>query len=224
MSAAVSLFALSAFISLQSGNCLEIPKWADIFSALQPYKDQVDGAENGDPRLGFVQLNSGTTTFNATLNLTGHILLGLGIASSLLLYMFFNAFDTVGGGDDYGFARNKRDTSSYMDIITILDEAIQSHTGGSADANLCADKFLCQVLLDGVENVSTSENSLRSFLWKKLSPPAILTPPSSSAQNDLLASWQNSGQKEACEEFSRKCFLDPYEIKAVLDSPLTEWQ
>ena len=53
------------------------------------------------------QLNSGTTTFNATLNLTGHILLGLGIASSLLLYMFFNAFDTVGGGDDYGFARNK---------------------------------------------------------------------------------------------------------------------
>jgi len=137
-----ALFTLSTLTSLpSSGNCLEIPKWSDIFSALQPYKSEQDRMleevdENGEPRLGFVQLNSGTTTFNATLNLTGHILLGLGIASSLLLYMFFNAFDTVGGGDDYGFAsKNKRDTSSYLDIITVLDEAIQSHTGGSADAN-----------------------------------------------------------------------------------------
>merc|ERR1711997_601638 len=214
MSAAVSLFALSAFVLLQSGNCLEIPKWADIFSALQPYKDEVDQAENGEPRLGFVQLNSGTTTFNATLNLTGHILLGLGIASSLLLYMFFNAFDTVGGGDDYGFARNQRDTTSYLDIITVLDEAIQSHTGGSADANICADKVICHVLSDGMVKGSTSENSLRSFLWKELS----------SANNDLLRSWQENGQNQTCEEFSRKCFLDPYEIKAVLDSQLSEWQ
>ena len=55
-----------------------------------------------------------------------------------------------------------------MDIITLLDEAIQSHTGGSADANLCADKFLCQLLSDGEENISPSNNTLRSFLWKKL--------------------------------------------------------
>ena len=41
-------------------------------------------------------------------------------------------------------------------------------SGGSADANQCADKFLCQVLSEGMENVSTSQNSLRSFLWKKL--------------------------------------------------------
>merc|ERR1719411_788001 len=124
MSAAVSLFALSAFILLQSGNCLEIPKWADIFSALQPHKDEVDQAENGEPRLGFVQLNSGTTTFNATLNLTGHILLGLGIASSLLLYMFFNAFDTV-GGDGYGFTKNKREASSkdFREVLALLDNA-----------------------------------------------------------------------------------------------------
>lgn len=217
-----ALFTLSTLTLLpSSGNCLEIPKWSDIFSALQPYKSEQDRMleevdENGEPRLGFVQLNSGTTTFNATLNLTGHILLGLGIASSLLLYMFFNAFDTVGGGDDYGFAsKNKRDTSSYLDIITVLDEAIQSHTGGSADANQCADKFLCQVLSEGMENVSTSQNSLRSFLWKKLS----------SANNDVFDSWlKNSGQREICQGFSTKCFLDPYEIKAVLDSPLSEWQ
>lgn len=220
-----ALFTLSTLTLLpSSGNCLEIPKWSDIFSALQPYKseqdrmlDVLDDAENnGEPRLGFVQLNSGTTTFNATLNLTGHILLGLGIASSLLLYMFFNAFDTVGGGDDYGFAsKNKRDTSSYLDIITVLDEAIQSHTGGSADANQCADKFLCQVLSEDMENVSTSQNSLRRFLWKKLS----------SANNDVFDSWlKNSGQREICQGLSTKCLLDPYEIKAVLDSPLSEWQ
>lgn len=222
MSATVSLFALSALTLLHSGNCLEIPKWADIFSALKPYRSEhdqmlheVDEAENGEPRLGFVQLNSGTTTFNATLNLTGHILLGLGIASSLLLYMFFNAFDTVGGGDDYGFARNKRDTSSYLDIITVLDEAIQSHTGGSADANQCADKFICQVLTEGLEKSHSSKNSLRSFLWKKLSH----------ANNEVFNTWlENSGQNETCQELSTKCFLDPYEIKAVLDSPLTEWQ
>jgi len=221
MSVAVSLFTLCTLVSsLQCGNCLEIPKWADIFSALQPYKDEnnqmleeVDEADNGEPRLGFVQLNSGTTTFNATLNLTGHILLGLGIASSLLLYMFFNAFDTV-GGDGYGFAKNKRDTSSYMDIITLLDEAIQSHTGGSADANLCADKFLCQLLSDGEENISPSNNTLRSFLWKKLS----------NVNNDLLVSWRENGQSKTCLELSTKCFLDPYEIKAVLNSPITEWQ
>ena len=57
--------------------------------------------------LFYQQLNSGTA-FNTTLNLTGYILLGLGIASYLLLYvMFFNAFDTVGGSYDFDFVRNK---------------------------------------------------------------------------------------------------------------------
>ena len=64
MSVAVSLFTLCTLVSsLQCGNCLEIPKWADIFSALQPYKDEnnqmleeVDEADNGEPRLGFVQV------------------------------------------------------------------------------------------------------------------------------------------------------------------------
>ena len=46
------------------------------------------------------QINTGGTTFNTTLNLTGHILLGLGIASSLLLYMWLEALD---GGDSYGY-------------------------------------------------------------------------------------------------------------------------
>ena len=117
-----------------SSLALEMPKWTDIFSSLQPYQDP-SIVEEGDPRIGFVQvsisglvkerkqpqkkmlnltnfqLNSGTTTFNATLNLTGHILLGLGIASSLLLYMFFNAFDSAGNEGDYGYFASKNKAS-----------------------------------------------------------------------------------------------------------------
>ena len=41
----------------------------------------------------------------------------------------------------------------------------------------------------------------------------------------MFDSWlKNSGQREICQGLSTKCFLDPYEIKAVLDSPLSEWQ
>ena len=47
-------------------------------------------------------MNSGTTAFNTTLNLTGHILLGLGIASALLTYMFLQALQG-GGEDDSGY-------------------------------------------------------------------------------------------------------------------------
>ena len=77
----------------------------------------------------FLQLNSGSTTYNATLNLTGHILLGLGIASSLLLYMFFNAFDSAGdsGGyseesSGYGFfnRRSKVPCQQQLEIICNL--------------------------------------------------------------------------------------------------------
>ena len=49
--------------------------------------------EAGEPRVGFIQLNSGSTSFNTTLNLTGPILLGLGIAAATLFYAYFNAFN-----------------------------------------------------------------------------------------------------------------------------------
>ena len=49
--------------------------------------------EAGDARVGFIQLNSGSTSFNTTLNLTGPILLGLGIAAATLFYAYFNAFN-----------------------------------------------------------------------------------------------------------------------------------
>ena len=45
-------------------------------------------------------MNSGTATFNTTLNLTGHILLGLGIASGLLAYMFIQALNGLGGEEE----------------------------------------------------------------------------------------------------------------------------
>ena len=49
--------------------------------------------EDGEARVGFIQLNSGSTSFNTTLNLTGPILLGLGIAAATLFYAYFNAFN-----------------------------------------------------------------------------------------------------------------------------------
>ena len=58
--------------------------------------------------------------------MTGHILLGLGIASSLLLYMFFNAFDEVGsdsgGYGGHGFFKNKvRDQYIVHCIVDYLE-------------------------------------------------------------------------------------------------------
>ena len=57
-----------------------------------PDADQLVLEEPGEARLGLVQLNSGSTNFNTTLNLTGPILLGLGIAAATLFYAYFNAF------------------------------------------------------------------------------------------------------------------------------------
>ena len=57
-----------------------------------PDADQLILEEPGEARLGLVQLNSGSTNFNTTLNLTGPILLGLGIAAATLFYAYFNAF------------------------------------------------------------------------------------------------------------------------------------
>ena len=45
------------------------------------------------------QLGSGTTTYNVTLNLTGHILMAIGIAGSVLAYMFLSGMSNDGGGD-----------------------------------------------------------------------------------------------------------------------------
>ena len=57
-----------------------------------PDTDRLVLQEPGEARLGLVQLNSGSTNFNTTLNLTGPILLGLGIAAATLFYAYFNAF------------------------------------------------------------------------------------------------------------------------------------
>merc|ERR1712029_447499 len=86
--------------------------WTDIFPGLQPYKDSNE-KEDGDPRVGFIQLNSGSTSFNTTLNLTGPILLGIGIAAATLFYAYFNAFN----------GRKKRSVDSDLSMIgTRIDE------------------------------------------------------------------------------------------------------
>ncbi|XP_059082043.1 uncharacterized protein LOC131879684 isoform X2 [Tigriopus californicus] len=99
-----------------------LPSWSDLFSSLRPFQDPTEspedmGLDEESARLGFVQLNSGTNSFNTTLNLTGHILLGLGIASALLARMFLEALkgdSNQGGyssGSGSGYGRRKRSLS-----------------------------------------------------------------------------------------------------------------
>jgi hypothetical protein len=63
----------------------------EYFQFQDPSELKLTG-EDETARLGFVQLNSGSTSFNTTLNLTGPILLGMGIAAATLFYAYFNAF------------------------------------------------------------------------------------------------------------------------------------
>jgi len=78
-----------------------------------------------------VQLNSGSTSFNTTLNLTGPILLGMGIAAATLFYAYFNAFQ--GGSSGYNRYKRSVDESplsaaTTTDIITVLDSISLVHT------------------------------------------------------------------------------------------------
>lgn len=67
-------------------------KRSRIYVTLSTFQDPHE-EEEGEARVGFIQLNSGTSSFNTTLNLTGPILLGLGIAAATLFYAYFNAFN-----------------------------------------------------------------------------------------------------------------------------------
>lgn len=57
-----------------------------------------------------MQLGTGTgTSYNVTINLTGHILLAIGIATSLLIYMLLNSMSNEGS---YGGAGDGYDSPS----------------------------------------------------------------------------------------------------------------
>merc|ERR1711953_462718 len=195
----------------QTLTALQIPKWSDVFSSLEPYKDPetllLEEEDAGEARLGFVQLNSGSTSFNATLNLTGHILLGLGIASSLLLYMFFNAFDEVGsdsGGYGHGFFKNKR---SVDDLSAILDEAILAHSFGAMDVKTCGDKVLCEIFIPKESLYDAlpqrSSHTLRNFVQEKFREHGEFL--------DLKRC-----QYLTSEDF---CSLTAQQIEAIIDTP-----
>merc|ERR1711892_657631 len=108
--------------------------WTDFVPGLSPYKDSSQlnfEEEDGTARLGFVQLNSGSSNFNTTLNLTGPILLGMGIAAATLFYAYFNAFQ----GGSAGYNRYKRSVvdsplsaTTTTDILTVLDSITLVHT------------------------------------------------------------------------------------------------
>ena len=53
------------FLALVHGSLgFEMPKWSDIFKSLSPYEDGVEEVldyEEGDPRIGFVQVGQNET-------------------------------------------------------------------------------------------------------------------------------------------------------------------
>ena len=70
-----------------------------------------------------MQLGSSGTSYNVTLNLTGHILMGLGIATSLLLYMFLNGMDNAG----YGYGHQSSGYNSYDRALRTKVKRIYKH-------------------------------------------------------------------------------------------------
>merc|ERR1719483_287851 len=102
--------------------------WTDLVHGVDTYQDALTEEEAGTARLGIVQLNSGSSSFNTTLNLTGPILLGMGIAAATLFYAYFNAFQG-------GYNRYKRSVddsplsvATTTDLITVLDSISLVHT------------------------------------------------------------------------------------------------
>lgn len=156
-------------LAAKTASAAVLPSWSDLFSGLQPHhpqeykssddfsiladQDLLDG-EEGTARLGFVQLNSGATGFNATINLTGHILLGLGIASALLMYMFIRAFDQGDGGSGYGsgsgYGRKKRslldpeDEISY--VLPMLEKMEAKLEAGDVIGEECFARATCEAV------------------------------------------------------------------------------
>lgn len=212
-------------LALNCSYAYVLPKWSDIFSSLEPYKDEEtlmleEMEDNGEPRIGFVQLNSGSTTYNATLNLTGHILLGLGIASSLLLYMFFNAFDSAGdsGGyseesSGYGFfnRRSKRSIEEEAELTFMVGDAIDQYTLSENAGNFCKEKLMCEaVKLYSNHHQSTEKNpikTLKDVLHREFS---------------LLDSISQNHTRKKCQDgIPRDCPLEMQAIKAILATPLT---
>ena len=80
-----------------------------------------------------MQLGSSGTTYNVTLNLTGHILMGLGIATSLVFYMFLNALNSrSSGGYGYGHERAK-----------VKQSHVHTHTTDTHSLFLCTTFLQC---------------------------------------------------------------------------------
>jgi len=123
--------------SVHAASAFTLPAWSDIFSSLKPVRnmgpnldnsqlhellgrsedfDELNLMEEGEPRYGLVQLGTGTgTAYNVTLNLTGHILMAIGISLYLLMYMWFKAMGGYNSGYHYVKRRSFREKRALDD-------------------------------------------------------------------------------------------------------------
>merc|ERR1719277_356767 len=130
--------------------------WKDYVPGVEETLDNSElrfAEEDGTARLGFVQLNSGSTSFNTTLNLTGPILLGMGIAAATLFYAYFNAFQGGSGGynrykrsvENYPLAEATTDMVDMLDVISLIHTMEDSFTLIGLKSPVCKLRAVCEI-------------------------------------------------------------------------------
>merc|ERR1711915_183055 len=169
--------------------------------------------DEGTARLGFVQLNSGSSNFNTTLNLTGPILLGMGIAAATLFYAYFNAFQ---GGTDYN--RYKRETNfdtmsirSINDTMNILDSLSQLHSLDDTFSMMGIDSTTCQ--LRAVCEIYQSNDHHKGDNVSNLVREAIDALSANTEAEEWVAAAERGKKGENCDKVYKDCLDMKYKTR-----------
>jgi len=190
-------------------------QWRDFLPGFDPYKDEETLHLEETGRLGFVQLNSGSTSFNTTLNLTGPILLGLGIATATLFYAYFNAFNGAAGGASggYGTYRSKRDISNLeTHSINSLDhpetslvwmESVHQQLTSSA----CQNLLVCHL---------SKDTNKQKFLTSAMDKINKLHTTTQDAQEALRIAIAEGKEGKDCFKIYPKCHLSLNDVDKLL--------
>lgn len=221
-------------ISISQMALAAIPKWSDIFSSLKPYEDpkEVDAfdfEEVGDPRFGIVQLNTGTVSYNATLNLTGHILLGIGIATAILIYMFKEALRGKPSHHEYGHYDRKRsifddDEMKHIlldripEVIEQIDEKLK-HLG--LDESECRLRITCEAGSSEDFTNYHQEITMRlaiNQIFKNLDESSINKFYSNEIFKAYYLASRKGQRRKSCKEEFPKCRLSFEDIGTILRS------
>jgi len=216
------LSVMMLLFTLMSIQSVRAASWTDFLPALKPYQDPSGlklEEESGTARLGFVQLNSGSTSFNTTLNLTGPILLGLGIAAATLFYAYFNAFQSGSGYNRYkrSAADSPLSTTTTSNILSVLDSITLVHTLEDSLSLIglkspsCKLRAVCEIHKNGhrVPGVNTVEEVVRMVVERLRKGD----------EDEMWSGWMKAAEKgwrgEECGEIYKECDGENFEKKLL---------